>query len=342
MTFDCTNIRLKNGSSGDDVKKLQELLRGYGCYEGVIDGSFGSITSTAVKEYQRILGLTVDGWVGSETCKSLHQYQTLSQDLKKGSNNVYVKLVQNRLKQLGYYTGNVDGLYGTLTFNSVKQYQAKHNLLQDGVVGKITYKSLLTNQNNNSGTNQQSSTKEYTIFTNTKLCEKQGGDCLGQITGYHCGPHSIKQGLRRFGITRYSERTIGSYAGTTSAGTGHSGLETAIAEIARKEGTKLKVTWKNISDFGNTQREQYKAIGEIMTNPNKFAFIHLLYRDRYGHYEHIKTVNLNTSGLIISNSLGSKCNSPAYCGYNESRSMSTETRYIRGISQKSVCIVEKV
>ncbi|WP_323736286.1 peptidoglycan-binding protein [Methanosphaera sp. ISO3-F5] len=342
MTFDCSKIKLKNGSSGTEVKELQELLRGYGCYEGSIDGKFDSVTSNAVKEYQRILGLTVDGWVGSETCKSLHQYQSLSQDLKKGSNNVYVKLVQNRLKQLGYYTGTVDGLYGTLTFNSVKQYQAKHNLLQDGVVGKVTYKSLLTNQNTNSGTNNNRSTTSNGIYTNTHLCERRGGDCGGQITGYHCACFSIQQGIRTFGITGYSQRTIGGYAGTTTAGTGHWGIETALAKIAKNEGIKLKVTWKNLSDLGSTQKEQYKKIGEIISSPNKFAFIHLLYRNRYGHYEHIKTVNTNTSGLIIRNSLGDKCNSPAYCGYNESRTMSTETSYIRGISQKSVCIVEKI
>ena len=342
MTFDCTNIRLKNGSSGTEVKELQELLRGYGCYEGVIDGSFGSVTTNAVKEYQRILGITVDGWIGSETCKSLHQYQSLSQDLKKGSNNVYVKLVQNRLKQLGYYSGTVDGLYGTLTFNSVKQYQAKHNLLQDGVVGKITYTHLLTNQNTNRGTNKQSSTKEYTIFTNTKLCERQGGDCLGQITSYHCGPHSIKQCLRRFGITGYSERTIGSYAGTTSAGTGHYGLETAIAHIAKLEGIQLKVKWINFNDLGNTDKERYKRYGELMTDEDKAVFHHELYKDYAGHYSILKMVNTNNSNLTVANSLGSRCNSPAFCGYMESRPCSTQSRYIRGISQKSICIITKV
>ena len=336
MTLDCTNIRLKTGSSGTEVKQVQTYLSQYGFYDGLVDGDYGSYTATSVKNFQKACGLVVDGWIGTETCKTLNKLSSISEQesLKNGTSNVYVTIVQQKLKLLGYYTSSVEGAYGNKTVSSVKSYQANNKLLTDGIVGPVTYKKLLNStaqiKTNNSG-----------VYTNTKLCERSGGDCKGQSNSTRCGPHSIKQGVRKFGITGYSEATIAGYAGTTSAGTGHSGLETAIYKIAKNEGIKLSVTWKNLSDLGSTTKERYKAIGEILESKDKICFCHLLYRNRYGHYEHIKTVNTNTSGLIISNSLGNKCNSPAYCGYDESRTMSTQNSYISGISQKSICIFTK-
>lgn len=336
MTIDCTNIKLKQGSSGDTVKQVQTYLSQYGFYDGLIDGDYGSYTVTSVKNFQKACGLVVDGWIGTETCKTLHKLSELSEQesLKNGTSNVYVTIVQQKLKLLGYYTSSVDGEYGNKTVNSVKSYQANNKLLQDGIVGPVTYKKLLNST-------AQIKTNTTGIYTNNKLCEKSGGDCLGQSNSVRCGPHSIKQCLRRFGITGYSEATIAGYAGTTSAGTGHYGLETAIATIARKEGIKLNVTWKNFSDLGSNQKERYKKYGELMSADNTAVFHHELYRNRYGHYSILKTVNTNNSNLIVANSLGNKCNSPAYCGYMESRSFGTQQSYLNGISQKSICIITK-
>lgn len=56
---------LKNGSKGDDVKKLQEKL-------GIsADGDFGPGTETKVKEWQAANGLTADGIVGDATWAKL-------------------------------------------------------------------------------------------------------------------------------------------------------------------------------------------------------------------------------------------------------------------------------
>ena len=56
---------LKNGSTGDDVKKLQEKL-------GLkADGSFGPGTEKAVKEWQSKNGLTADGVIGDKSWSKL-------------------------------------------------------------------------------------------------------------------------------------------------------------------------------------------------------------------------------------------------------------------------------
>ena len=56
---------LKNGSKGDDVKKLQEKL-------GLTaDGAFGPGTEASVKDWQRRNGLIPDGVVGPATLRAM-------------------------------------------------------------------------------------------------------------------------------------------------------------------------------------------------------------------------------------------------------------------------------
>lgn len=65
---------LQKGSTGEQVKALQRMLYAMGYSLGSknpIDGSFGSMTDTAVREYQRKNGLTVDGSVGKQTWSKL-------------------------------------------------------------------------------------------------------------------------------------------------------------------------------------------------------------------------------------------------------------------------------
>lgn len=51
--------------------------------------------------------------------------------LKKGSSGADVKTLQRRLKQLGYYTGSVDGDFGDATEKALRAFQDRNNLLVD-------------------------------------------------------------------------------------------------------------------------------------------------------------------------------------------------------------------
>lgn len=59
------------GASGKEVRTLQQTLKKWGYYDGPIDGVYGGGTFTAVKEFQRKNGLTIDGVVGPQTSKAL-------------------------------------------------------------------------------------------------------------------------------------------------------------------------------------------------------------------------------------------------------------------------------
>ena len=57
----------KYGSTGNEVKTLQQKLKDLGFYKGSVDGIFGSQTQTAVRNFQRSVGITADGIAGSTT-----------------------------------------------------------------------------------------------------------------------------------------------------------------------------------------------------------------------------------------------------------------------------------
>ena len=61
----------KYGSSGTEVRTIQEKLKRWGYYNGVVDGIYGSQTVAAVKSFQRKNGLVVDGIAGSRTLAAM-------------------------------------------------------------------------------------------------------------------------------------------------------------------------------------------------------------------------------------------------------------------------------
>ena len=72
--------------------------------------------------------------------------------LKRGSISNYVCIAQDALNNLGYNTGGLDGIFGTRTNNSVREFQRKNGLTVDGIIGLMTWRELM-NQVVGSGSN---------------------------------------------------------------------------------------------------------------------------------------------------------------------------------------------
>ena len=62
---------VRYGQSGSQVKTIQQKLKNWGYYTGSVDGIFGSKTREAVRYFQRVNKLTVDGIVGTKTAKAM-------------------------------------------------------------------------------------------------------------------------------------------------------------------------------------------------------------------------------------------------------------------------------
>lgn len=87
---------LKNGSTGEEVKKLQSSLvsAGYDVGSTGTDGIYGPATARAVRSYQKDMGLDVDGIAGSQTLNSL--YGTGEEKEKRSYSDPDAELLYNQ------------------------------------------------------------------------------------------------------------------------------------------------------------------------------------------------------------------------------------------------------
>ena len=155
---------LKQGSTGSEVEQVQFWLSTLAQYESripsvTVDGVYGSGTAAAVRAFQRLYGLTVDGIVGLTTWTELYdQFRSIQSDngtpnaypgtaLRQGSSGQNVRLVQFWLKiaRTVYSSLNnitVDGIFGSSTAAAVRRFQTYFGLTSDGVVGRTTWNKL--------------------------------------------------------------------------------------------------------------------------------------------------------------------------------------------------------
>ena len=74
---------------------------------------------------------------------------------KVGSTGSVVSQIQTRLKNWGYYTGGVDGVFGKLTEKAVKYFQSSNGLNADGIVGTQTLSKLGIQSKASNATNDE-------------------------------------------------------------------------------------------------------------------------------------------------------------------------------------------
>lgn len=128
----------QEGSTGEDVRTVQYLVTAQGHPTGV-DGDFGPLTKAAVEAFQSSRGLGVDGIVGPQT------WPQLIIEVQQGSTGDAVRAVQSQIHSRGDGANQItiDGIFGPVTDNTVRAFQALLGLSVDGIVGPQTWNHLV-------------------------------------------------------------------------------------------------------------------------------------------------------------------------------------------------------
>lgn len=144
---------LRSGDRGPAVADIKDALASLNllaapAHEDRRFAEFDTATDRAVRSFQQLRGLIVDGVVGPVTVRSLTDARwklgdrSLAYTLSSMMTGDDVMALQTRLAELGYNTGRPDGIFGPLTDACVREFQRHRGLAEDGVFGAATYREL--------------------------------------------------------------------------------------------------------------------------------------------------------------------------------------------------------
>jgi peptidoglycan hydrolase-like protein with peptidoglycan-binding domain len=159
-----TDDLLELNEESSEVRELQQQLSQLGYYNGPISGFYGELTQASVIEFQRDEGLEADGVTGPTTRSRIRE--RLNQGtpgttppanpptppgtadpesdglLRLGESGTPIRQLQSRLKDLGFYTGSITGVFDEATEEAVRRFQRSQGIDDDGIVGPTTQSSL--------------------------------------------------------------------------------------------------------------------------------------------------------------------------------------------------------
>ncbi len=149
------SLAYRLGDTGPAVAEIRAKL----ALVGVLDdtpavladldrAAFDRACDRAVRAFQQQRGLTVDGVVGPETYRVLEEARwrlgdrVLSYQVSRLLAGDDVAVLQQRLLDMGFDCGRVDGMFGPETEAAVKEFQRNVGLPVDGTCGPVTFKAL--------------------------------------------------------------------------------------------------------------------------------------------------------------------------------------------------------
>lgn len=216
---------LRLGCVGEDVRQAQIRLMALGYYTGKISGRYLPATQEAIRLFQTANALQITGEADVQTLERLFSGDAISRDssaaatptpsptpgmhlsdetttptpaptvafVKKlqynKSKGEEVKLVQTRLTELGYYSGNISGNFLGHTRNAVKAFQQQNALSVDGIVGENTWNALFNDPDVRAAADDPKPTPEptpvpfaITVDVNNQVTTVYGRDENGDYT----------------------------------------------------------------------------------------------------------------------------------------------------------------
>ena len=100
---------------------------------------------------------------------------------KYGSRGSEVRTIQDKLKRWGYYTGSVDGIYGSQTVSAVKKFQQKNGLTVDGIAGTKTLTAMGIMSSSSSSGSSSNNSSNVNLLARAIYGEARGEPYTGQV-----------------------------------------------------------------------------------------------------------------------------------------------------------------
>jgi peptidoglycan DL-endopeptidase LytE len=162
--------------------------------------------------------------------------------IQEGDVGTTVEDIQKKLQEQDYYTYTIDGVFGPLTGQAVRDYQADHDLQVDGIVGPHTLETLAKPEMESTDDNL-TITESDTTENSLTITESSSGDDSNIPSD----------------IVAVAESVIGTpyvWGGTTTAGMDSSGF---INYVFHQVG---------IDDISRTHREMWETNGNYVDHPS--------------------------------------------------------------------------
>ncbi|GAA0611214.1 hypothetical protein GCM10009001_30580 [Virgibacillus siamensis] len=137
------------GQHNERVGILQRKLHKLSYFDDKIDDDFGILTEHAIKKFQDQHNMDVTGTanritihqlIRKEKEEQIEKLKDMSESIHPGMKSEDVKTVQESLQYFGYYTGDIDGIYGPLTQKALQVAENEHeiNLTEDVSSSSLT------------------------------------------------------------------------------------------------------------------------------------------------------------------------------------------------------------
>ena len=178
------------------VSEAQSKLASMGFYSGPVDGIMGAETRLAVERYQASRGLATDGILGGATLATLRSDTGPAPRVAVAppppppppravpiSDTTTVRTVQNRLKQLGYYDGPADGVWGPGTQVALERFENAKGLRTTGQLNTATLDAMGLNARDFPAGGTASATLEPTVVRAVQTRLRRDGYYRGGVDG---------------------------------------------------------------------------------------------------------------------------------------------------------------
>ena len=140
----------RRGDTGPAVAEIRDHLSRLGLLDAPVGSgdTYDSACDRAIRQFQQLRGLSVDGIVGEQTYRTLDEARwrlgdrLLSYSAAKPFVGDDVAELQQRLLEMGFDAGRCDGILGPRTEAALRDLQRNTGLTADGTCGPQTLKAL--------------------------------------------------------------------------------------------------------------------------------------------------------------------------------------------------------